>query len=107
MVLAEGAAEIAPRRGDGIGARTGEDVEEGLLLDGVAMCGNDRPGDEAGEDPRPVFPDAADAPRPGIDPAAVGAERAAYRLFSFLFVEKRFTGHFYRFRDTWAEHSIA
>jgi hypothetical protein len=69
-------------------------VEEGLFLDGVALCGNDRPANEAGEAPRPVFPDAADATAAGFDPAAVGAEGASDRVFTFLFVEKRFTGHF-------------
>ena len=60
-------------------------MEEGLLLDGVDIFGDDLPVDEAVEDAIAVLPDAADPPIAGIDPAAVGAERASHSEVGFLF----------------------
>ena len=94
VVLAEGAAEVAARRGDGEGARTGQEMEEGFLLDGIDVLGEDSPIDEAVEDPFPVFPDAAEAALAGIDPAAVGAEAASDPILRFLFIQQRFMNHF-------------
>lgn len=68
-------------------------MEEGLLLDGIDVFGDEHPVDEAVEHPLPVFPDAADPPRAWGDPAAVGAEAASDTILFFLFVQQRFTNH--------------
>ena len=87
-VLAVPAAEVAAGAGDGEGPAAGQEVEEGLLLDGVQVGGDHPAVVQAQETAVPVLPNRAEAPFPRRDPASVAAEEAADLPASEGFVQK-------------------
>ena len=78
VVLAEAAAQVAPHRGYGERLRAGQEVEQGLLLDGVDVGGHAPSPHERDERAAVVLPHPADAHLAVGDEAVVRAEHAPH-----------------------------
>jgi len=81
------AHKITARSGDGKGTGAGEEVKQGLFLDGVHVLGHQPAVGQGEESALPVLPHVAEAPFPGIDLAFMGAQ-VAVDLEVFLFFIK-------------------
>jgi len=86
VVLAVGALQVATHRGHAQRHRAGQDVEEGLLLDGVDMDGDGLAVIQRPEDPVLVLAYPADAALARLDRAVVRAEPAADPLGYLLVI---------------------
>jgi len=96
VILAVFAVEIAAHRGNGIGKGAGQQMEDGLLFDGVDIFADQATVVETVENSPSIFPDSANSPVAFTDQAMVATEQTAdmTRVIGRLNVKKRFMhGH--------------
>jgi hypothetical protein len=84
------AHEVAAHGGDGKGAGAGQEVKQGLLLDGVDVLGHQAAVGKCIQNAPLIFPHVAEAPLARIDLAFMGAQVALNLLVPGLFIKSGF-----------------